>query len=371
MTARRSSRLAGSAPGREGPGRRVARRGPGRRWHRVALGGALAAFLAAGWPATAVAAPHITATTPATIFVNTAPEVRLHGSGFVPAGSPVATLSQVQKVFVRGGSQGSFVPAPLVIPSGHGWGATAFSAKLPSGLKLAPGVLQVQVTVNGVASNVFEIPVVPLPSPAVPHITAVSPAETAMGATAYYFILRVSGTGIDAFTKPRFQGLENIPVVGGDGFVQFSVPESFRNKPGRYTIQLVNAQGVSNLAHWDLVVKPQIAKLTPASISPAKLAERGASLGVTIAFTGSPPKKVWARADTAGWAAVAPRKLETHTVEILLDLAALGPKKQIDLKLANAAGESNIATMHVLMPIEQKALDRSPAQKPGMRRQHP
>jgi hypothetical protein len=325
-------------------------------------GGIVGALVLLGSHAAAAAAPHIAATHPAKIQSNEAPhDITISGSGFIPAGSPLQALDK-QRVFLRMGTQGGFVETPMEIPGSQGWGESGFSAKYPSGLTLAPGGLQIKVIVNGVESNVFSIPVIAPPPPAVPHITSIWHAETVAGSTDYYFILRVSGTGIDYQTRPRFQGQEDIPFVRSlvEGFVQFSVPEAYRHQPGRYSVQLVNAQGYSNFGWWDLVVKPKLAQLAPPSISPAALTT---PLAVTLTFEGSSPKQVLRRVDGGGWAPVAHGPIVGYSTKVQLDLPALKPEKTIDLKLSNAAGESNVLTLHVLAPIEERR-DRVPPHHP-------
>lgn len=290
------------------------------------------------------AAPQISQSTPHQIQAGGKPhavELEIDGSGLVPPGSTFQSVPADVLVFADDGT--GWRQGAVIIPGHHGWGVGHLSISTPPVVPKLPS-LRLKVSVKGVESNVFAVPVFEAPPPGPPKITSVNPWETVLGSSDYFFILKVTTNGQGG--TPYFNGSPVKDYVGqltgpAELFFQFSVPPALRTTPGSYPIQVKNSMGDSPVVHWQLVAKPVFVSISPKSLPPSAVAPGASPVSVMVLFGPSPPKTLWYSADGEGpWKKADPVIFAMSSATFALDAAALGPKSRVAIKMTNAAGET-------------------------------
>ncbi|HEX8209594.1 MAG TPA: hypothetical protein VF584_05365 [Longimicrobium sp.] len=246
------------------------------------------------------------------------------------------------------------------------------------------GTLEARLIVDGTHSNTVGIPIVVER----PRLTGVSPATLAIrpsmtdanwkvALTGQYWMyplhITVNGTHI-----PRFE--ENLPA----GYAAFPLPPEMR-KPGRYTVVVRTAHGVSEARAVEVVAPFTIVSTTPGRVMQAALQDTASNVTVTVAFGGTPPQRIaWKTDRTGSWAATpASYNMRNDVLTIQLPVRALRGAQMIDLQFANAAGETGARIPIDQMPARTRVevpeiprtrasdpsrVNRPPVQPPPLRR---
>jgi len=272
-------------------------------------------------------------------------------------------LNNYQKVWYRLGNKGKWELAKYDLYTQTGTGFDYLPFRFQPGFIAKPPLIQIKVQVLDKVSEIHEIPVHPQPS-IKPHIDKVHPGYVKISRSDSPFKDRliVYASGINQYTRPRFHGQEiesysnfYFKLKEEDRYISFNIPKSFRNKPGRYSVQLVNNIGYSNLVFMDIVKETKIESIMPATFSPLYVKPGESKFNLTIYYTGYPPKSVSWRLDGSGdWKKFSEsliKNISTDYVDIEIYYNWLNEAKdKIEFKLTNKSGESNTVTMKVIKP---------------------
>ena len=136
-----------------------------------------------------------------------------------------------------------------------GWTPDSRKCWVPTSLFKIQGFLQVKVTVDGVDSNAFSIPIVAAPSKP-PVITSVSPDHFDVTNGAVSADLNINVNNIDGwgFSGVLIDGksayIGNLIIQPGEenfGTIMTSMPKEFLTKPAQHTVQVQTRAGYSNI----------------------------------------------------------------------------------------------------------------------------
>lgn len=315
-----------------------------RRWASSHVAFALVGSLfASAVTANAVAAPSISGTSPPKVRIDRlGVAIRILGDGFLPSGVTACSDDAVKRIKIqyRGELDEPFKDADLIFPSSLGCGANGIVGYHFNFTKSPPSVFQVRVLVDGIASNIRGIPLVPNPITGAPTITSITPSAGAVGWN-YAPLITLSGTNIPADAKVRFQGqyLASSQSVSETGWLQFNVPKEKLANQARYSVQLESSKGYSNFAWYDVIAKPVITQVAPAAIPTGAYAQQSAPLPVSVYHTGSEPKNVRAQLGTA-WLTITNFTVKPGLVQFSLPLAGKAIPQNLPIRFSNDAGDN-------------------------------
>lgn len=154
------------------------------------------------------------------------------------------------KVYVR--SEGNFQQLFT-----SGWTPDSQSCWFPTALLKNKGFLQVKVTVDGVDSNVFSIPIYPPPTqpPAIINVTPnhFDVTDGSSPANMDVLVSNIDGYGFSGVLvdgKPIF--ISHVVLLPGDdtgGTIVTGMPKELLTKSGTHTIQVTTRAGKSNIVN--------------------------------------------------------------------------------------------------------------------------
>jgi len=306
--------------------------------------GFVCAFLATG---RAAAAPNVTGSYPSKVRLDNWPgSIRVHGTGFLPAGITQCSDDVVNKrtIFLYRTEAGhGFEKADIIFPAGGPGGGCGDTAIVGHHFfHQTPNMVQVQVVVDGVASNLYTIPVVPNPITAAPHINSLSTSEGVVGQQDTW--VKAYGTNIPGDVKVRFQGqyVATNQSLTEVGWVSFKVPHDKFTKPFRYSVQLENGKGYSNIVWFDVIQKPQITKITPGVLPRSAFANGSPPVQMTVYHSGSVPKVVEVTLVNTLFT-VSGFVSKPGYVQFPLALAGRAIPTGVAIRIANTAGQHKVS----------------------------
>ena len=289
-------------------------------------------------------AQEITSTDPGQYKQNSAAQfLELHGKDLIPDGSTYQTIPVDVKVFFDDGQ--GWKQGKIEIP-GKGWGKGSLTVTAPLGVVPTVPSLKVKLTVKGVDSNVYAIPVFTLNADGPPKITSIRPQATAVGSGSYNFVIEVfangSASGLLYFNQqmvPNYLCIAQSPDVV---LYRFPAPDAIKNSPGGYPIQLKGgSRGDSNIVFWSLLEQLAITSAAPAILSAADFAPGAPSKAFQFGFSGSAPDSIDIRIDEAGsWSKISGPIVMGKQVFVGISLAAYKPAKKVEFRLKNAVSEA-------------------------------
>ncbi len=269
--------------------------------------------------------------------------LELKGNDLIPDGSTYQTVPVDVKVFFDDGQ--GWKQGTIEIP-GKGWGKGALTVSAPMGVVPKAPSLKVKLVVKGVESNAYAIPIFTMNPSGPPKITSIRPQATAVGAGSYYFTIEVftnaSAGGPLYFNNQKVPSYLCIPQNPDVVLYRFPVPDSMKNAPGSYPIQLRGgSSGDTNIVYWSLLEKLAITSASPAVLSAVDVAPGAPSKAFQFGFSGSAPNIVEIRVDEAGsWSKIAGPIIVGNQVFAGISLASYKPAKKVEIRLRNAVSEA-------------------------------
>lgn len=286
----------------------------------------------------------ITSTDPGQYVQNSGVQfLELIGNDLIPDGSTYQTVPVDVKVFFDDGQ--GWKQGTIEIP-GKGWGKGTLTVTAPTGVKPTSPSLKVKLVVKGVDSNVYAIPIFTMNPSGPPKITSIRPKATALGASSYYFVIEVltnaSASGQLYFNDQKVPSYLCIPQSPDVVLYRFPVPDSMKNAPGSYPIQLRGgSSGDTNIVYWSLLEKLAITSASPAVLGAVDVAPGAPSKAFQFGFSGSAPNIVEIRVDEKGnWSPVSGPVVVGNQVFVGISLASYKPAKKVEIRLKNAVSEA-------------------------------
>ncbi len=218
------------------------------------------------FPGRALAAPVLNSVTPGACMAEPSIQLfTLNGSGLT--GPKTNGYSFDQDVQLHVSINGApYQNKPNIIQT---WTSVQLTLQLDAGTFCpAPGSLRFFISVLGVNSSVFSMPIVAAPS-GPPTISSINPTSLPIAATSWG--MRIVATGLDISStgvtvngvSPGF--LSRLDAFSG--YVDIVVPPSLRAQAGRYQVVVTTARGSSNPVNFDIIGSPVIKSIAPSTIS--------------------------------------------------------------------------------------------------------